>query len=472
MDKSVLLLLGGPVQADSSLAKALSAAGFVIEEADDLATARQIVADQEPDLILFPEELAEGDPFDFADEINGMAPDLPLILVGKKPTGELLLKSMHHHVLDYISLPVENERLLESVNRALGHKMGWERWLHKETGRLTGSLNRRLSELETILKQVDDGVIVLDPAERVIMINQVVRRALDLGKRETLGERAEDVFTNKEIHLALVADRPSNGRVEVEGKDGRFYSLRVTKIPEIGTVASLHDISYLKELDRLQGDFVNTVSHDLRSPLTAILGYVELIERSGDVNPQQAEFIQRVKSSVHATTDLIGDLLNLGRVEVGLVEDMESVRLQEVVAESFEAIMGRVEAKSQSLLMNTEDQTSNVVASPVQMRQVVDNLIGNAVKYTPEGGEIRVMLREEDGQVILHVADNGAGIPTEEQGRIFEKFYRASNVDKEEPGTGLGLAIVKTVVDNHRGRIWVDSKPGGGSIFTVVLPVE
>lgn len=468
----ILLLLGEALQAQSSLAQSLSAAGYQVMEAGDLEAARKIVAESEPELVLFPDELSWGDSFDFADEVSEQNPNLPLILVGKPPTGELLLKGMHHRFVDYLSLPVEQDRLLKAIRRAHDRKLGWERWLRKETGQLTGSLNRRLSELETILKQVDDGIIVLDPAERVVMLNRTMRRAFDLGDEDVLGKGLDEVFSHEELLLALASGETGDGRLEVEGRDGRFYSLRVTKIREIGTVASLHDISYLKELDRLKGDFVSTVSHDLRSPLTAILGYVELIERAGEVNDQQAEFIRRVKSSVHATTDLIGDLLNLGRVEVGIVEDMQSINLQEIVSESVEAIAGRVEQKSQSLRMNLQGKVPNIVGSPVQLRQAVDNLIGNAVKYTPEEGEIRVLLREEDEQVILHVADNGPGIPTDEQGRIFEKFYRASNVDEDVPGSGLGLAIVKSVVDNHRGRIWLDSKPGDGSIFTLVLPVE
>jgi two-component system NtrC family sensor kinase len=367
---------------------------------------------------------------------------------------------------------VEERRLFEAVERALAHRQGWERWLHKETGRLTGSLKQQLSELETILKQVDDGVLVLDRGGRLMMINRAVREAFGLDAREIVGLTPEEIFDNGELVAALSKDdSASSSHVEIETPDGRFYNLRQTYIPEIGTVASLHDISYLKELDRLKGDFVNTVSHDLRSPLTAILGYVELIERAGEVNKQQAEFIRRVKTSVHATTDLINDLLNLGRLEVGIVEDMHTLQLQDIVGGSVEAIMARVEQRGQTLRMAVDGKVSSVTGSPVQLRQVVDNLISNAVKYTPEGGEIRVMLREEDGQVILHVADNGPGIPTEDQGQIFDKFYRASNVSDEVQGTGLGLAIVKTVVDHHHGRIWVDSKSGKGSIFTVVLPV-
>jgi two-component system NtrC family sensor kinase len=258
--------------------------------------------------------------------------------------------------------------------------------------------------------------------------------------------------------------------MELQSPDGKVYDLRFSRIDEVGTVVSLHDISNLKQLDSLRKDFVNTVSHDLRSPLTAILGYVELIERAGPVTPQQSEFIKRVKSSVHTTTDLIDDLLNLGRVEVGLLDEMTPVDLKLVIAQSIEALQSAIQAKDQTLKFADAGVLSPVLGSRTQLGQVVNNLIGNASKYTQAGGEIRVMLREEQNQLILHVADNGPGVPVEEQSKIFERFYRASNSGKEQ-GTGLGLAIVKTIVENHRGRIWVDSKVGEGSIFTVVLPV-
>jgi len=224
-------------------------------------------------------------------------------------------------------------------------------------------------------------------------------------------------------------------------------------------------------LDKLKGDFVNTVSHDLRSPLTAILGYVELIERAGKVNAQQAEFIRRVKTSVHATTNLIDDLLNLGRVEVGALDELAPVNMKLLVVNMMTDLQPAVQAKGQTLHLGKTASLPPVLGSRTHLSQLVDNLIGNAVKYTPPGGKIRVTLRVEQKQLIIRVTDNGPGIPLEEQGRIFEKFYRASNVGKEVQGTGLGLAIVKTIVDNHRGRIWVDSKPGKGSVFTVVLPV-
>jgi two-component system NtrC family sensor kinase len=375
---------------------------------------------------------------------------------------------MQAGLVDYLDFPLHKTAALSAVKRGLEQKKLWEGWLKRETGRITGELHQQLWEMEAILRQVNDGVLVIDKANRVLMMNQALRQTFALGDADFTGEPVEKAVPNPGLMDALKSD---DERHEVQNQAGRVFHVRVSRIPEIGTVASLHDISYLKEVDRLKGEFVNTVSHDLRSPLTAILGYVELIERAGSVNPQQAEFISRVKSSVYATTNLIDDLLKLGRVEVGSLDEVTPVNIKLLVVNALAAFQLQVQEKGQTLQMAKTLELPSVLGSRTQLSQMVDNLVGNAVKYTPAGGKIRVMLREEQNQLIFHVADNGPGIPLEEQNRIFERFYRASNAPDGVPGTGLGLAIVKNIVDNHHGRIWVDSKPGKGAVFTVVLPI-
>lgn len=467
----ILVALADKSQRERLTESILAPAGYQPQVVNTCAEVREVARNQPMDMIFLGEQLPDGDVHELAAELWRSQPSLAIVLATQvRDTGELV-RVLGLGFNAAVRIPLREKEVLAIVDRSLKRRRGLERWLKRETGRVTGSLNRRLSELETILKQVDDGVIVLDTNHRVMMINQAVRKAFVLGNEEVLGRPVDEIFADEEMLLVLSDEHAGDSHLEVQGKDGRFFNMRVTRIPDVGIVASMHDISYLKELDQLKGDFVNTVSHDLRSPLTAILGYVELIERSGEVNEQQAEFINRVKSSVHSTTDLIGDLLNLGRVEVGMLEDVEAIQLKDLVTDVIEGQMARVESKHQTLRMAAKGKIPEVWGSRIQLKQAIDNLIANAVKFTPEKGEIRVMLRKEDSQVILHVADNGPGIPPEEQGRVFEKFYRATNMEGRVPGTGLGLAIVKRVVDNHRGRIWVDSKVGEGSIFTVVLPM-
>lgn len=471
MPKRLLLALPDALVARQLTRRVFEPAGYGVLLASNREEIQKTLRTRRTDLLFISDGLPDADPFQLAEELKLSHPTLPIVFLAKKSSREQLMRSIQLGFIDYLVMPVSKEAALEAARRGLDRKHRWDGWLKRETGRITGPLARRLSELESILEQVNDGVMLLDSENRILMVNPAMRRTFQLNSKSLQGKQAATVFANQEM-LRLIADGDEEtSHLEIQSPDGRTYDLRLSRIDEIGTVVSLHDISNLKQLDLLRKDFVNTVSHDLRSPLTAILGYVELIERAGPVTPQQSEFIKRVKSSVHTTTDLIDDLLNLGRVEVGLVDEMMPVDLKLVIAQALEGLQSQIQEKKQTLKLADTGAMAPVLGSRTQLGQVVNNLIGNAIKYTQPGGEVRVMLREEQNQVILHVADNGPGIPVEEQSKIFEKFYRASNTQAKEQGTGLGLAIVKTIVENHRGRIWVDSKVGEGSIFTVVLPV-
>jgi len=341
-----------------------------------------------------------------------------------------------------------------------------------ENARLYSQTEFERDKLENILTQIDDGVIVVSFDHKLLLVNPTVRNAFRLGDEDLTGKPMDSVFKDRDLIKAIKWESLDPQRIEIKADDDRYYRVQVNNIPNIGIVATLQDISYLKELDRIKTDFVTTVSHDLRSPLTAILGYVELIKRAGEVTEKQEEYIERVKTSVHSITGLITDLLNLGRIEVGLPDAYELVSLTPIVEQSLNGVQPRLTERNQTLILNLPEELPTVYGDPTQLRQMLDNLIGNAVKYTPDGGQITLRGMEEDGQVILQVEDNGRGIPLEDQAKIFDRFYRASNVDEDIPGTGLGLAITKRIVENHRGRIWVDSSEDLGSVFTVVLPTS
>jgi len=262
-----------------------------------------------------------------------------------------------------------------------------------------------------------------------------------------------------------------NYRDEIMLEDGRVFNALLTSIEDVGVIVAMQDITHLKELDRIKTDFVNTVSHDLRSPLTAILGYVELIERAGEINQQQREFVRRVQLSVRNITELINDLLDLGRIESGFDTRKEVVQILPIINFTLENFRNQIIEKNLKLDLSAEPELPKIFGDTTRLRQMMDNLVGNAIKYTPEGGKIQVSAHEENEQLIIRISDNGPGIPPADQPYIFDKFYRAGNVSNNISGTGLGLAIVKSIVENHQGRIWVDSSLGKGSKFTVVLPI-
>jgi two-component system NtrC family sensor kinase len=339
-----------------------------------------------------------------------------------------------------------------------------------ENAKLYSQTEVERKKYENILTQVEDGVIVVDHDLTLQMVNHTVVKAFGLEGRQLIGQPFEEVFTDRDLLMAIRGESLDPQRIEIRTSDNSYYRGQVTRVPDVGTVLALHDISYLKELDRLKTDFVNTVSHDIRTPLTSILGYVELIKRGGEVNDLQSDYIQRVQSSVHHITRLISEVLDLGRIEIGISTDFSRVSLKQIIKQTLVEQQQLIKEQDQTLEVSLPSELPDVFGDATQLRQMLENLLGNAMKYTPMGGKISFSIQVEKEQVIFQVADTGCGIPLEEQSKIFDRFYRGTNVAPEVSGTGLGLAITKSVVENHRGRIWVDSIIDKGSVFTVVLP--
>jgi two-component system phosphate regulon sensor histidine kinase PhoR len=323
------------------------------------------------------------------------------------------------------------------------------------------------AQFETILSEMVDGVVVVDFNGRVVLMNSPARAALKVETPHPAGQLLNELVENAEVRAFL---RGENQRGEIKLEDGRVFNAHATCIASVGCVLVMQDITPLKELDRIKSDFVNAVSHDLRSPLTAILGYVELIGRVGPVNEQQADFIRRIQFGVHSITALITDLLDLGRIEAGFDEQKEPTHLATVIKFAVEDAQSQADAKQLTIQTQVAPDVPNVLANPPRLRQMLSNLINNAIKYTPAGGGVHVAARVENGTIVLTVSDSGVGIPAVDLPYVFNKFYRAANIRDTHQGTGLGLSIVKSIVENHGGRIWVDSKPGEGTTFTVILP--
>lgn len=369
--------------------------------------------------------------------------------VDNRSAGRILSRE-HVKVLqalsDYAAIAIENAQLYE----------------HSETER---------QKLETILTEIKSGALVIDQDNRILIVNPTAREILDISA-DPIGKPVFQVVKNQQILGLLRISGSQPRREEVELSDGRIFHALRTPVIGVGQAVIMQDITHLKELDRIKSEFVTTVSHDLRSPLTAILGYVELIERAGDVNDQQREFIRRVQNSVEQITSLVTDLLDLGRIEAGLDTAKERIPIVVIARHAIESLRAVAEDKSIKLDISMPEITPFVYGDPVRMRQMIGNLIENAVKYTPEQGVISFTMEPEQDQVIMRVNDNGPGIPPSDLPYVFDKFFRASNAPDSLPGTGLGLSIVKSIVESHNGRVWVDSKLGNGTSFSVVLPLD
>ncbi len=341
-----------------------------------------------------------------------------------------------------------------------------------ENARLYAATEKERDTLNTILRDTEDSIIVVDNDGKVLFVNPAACRTFNLSASRTQGRPLAEVIDHREV-VELFDKEARSGRsrrTEIALSDGRYLHAQLTIVRGVGRVVVMQDITHLKELDRIKSEFVTTVSHDLRSPLTSILGYIELVRRSGPLNAQQQMFLDRIVSSVQSITALISDLLELGKIEAGFDEDREPVCLAKVFRDAIETLRPSWEAKRHTVQVRLPDDAPPVLGNPLRLRQVANNLLENAIKYTPDGGQIRVMLETEGDFQVVRVADTGIGIAPKDLPYIFDKFYRADEAIEHYDGTGLGLSIVKGIVERHNGRIWVDSQVGQGTVFTIMLP--
>jgi len=340
-----------------------------------------------------------------------------------------------------------------------------------ENARLYWQADSERAKLDTILREIEDAVIVTDADLRLLLANNAARSAFDLTD-VALGQPLADVIPLKSV-LDLFDQRKLRSqawRADIVLADGRTLQGQLSVLSGIGYGAVLHDITRLKELDKIKSEFVSIVSHDLRTPLTAIRGYVELLPRVGPLNEQQRDFVARVEYSMTNIVSLISDLLDIGRVEAGVDWEMKPLALDAIVHDAVEELQSEA-AKAQHHLTAQLAPLSPALGNARRLRQVVNNLVGNALKYTPAGGQVSVIAREDGEFLFLQVRDTGIGIALEDQRHIFDKFYRVrSDATERISGSGLGLSIVKAIIEKHNGRVWVESEPGKGSTFTVVLP--
>jgi PAS domain S-box-containing protein len=477
MPKSDLVLLAlDDEQSLQLFDRALTAVSYHVAIARDRAALNKALQESSPALVIIGQNFNGANELEIAAGMLERFPTLPVLLLLLKDSPEIVKKAIHIGVSDCLYAPLRIDEIMKTVENSIKRADRIGDWTRREVNRTTARLQQRVDELQkfdTIIEHIEDGVIILDEQSHLLLINPAARRAFGVWQDDAVrGKPVDEVLPHPDLKILLNQgfNNPMSHN-EITFDDGRVLAAQCTSIPRIGVAVTMQDITYFKQIDHLKNEFVHTVSHDLRSPLTAILGYVDLLDRVGPVNDQQGEYIHRVKNSVHSITTLVNDLLELGRIEAGFDSHKEVVHLEGIIRYALETLSGQVSDKKLNLHLNLAMEIPQMRGNPIRLRQMLDNLIGNAIKYTPEGGEITIDLEAQNDQVILRISDNGPGIPPADQPHIFEKFYRASNVPKGVGGSGLGLAIVKSIVDNHQGRIWVDSLLGKGSSFTVVFPL-
>jgi signal transduction histidine kinase len=255
-------------------------------------------------------------------------------------------------------------------------------------------------------------------------------------------------------YLAMASDMTADGRT-------------------VGRVCILRDVTQLKQIDTLKSEFVSTVSHDLRSPLTLMRGYASMLEMAGELNEQQKNYVRMIMQGVDNMSKLVNNLLDLGRIDFGVGLEVESIPVLDMIERVTSSL--QYQAKQKKISLGVEiprDLPHAVEADQALLYQALYNLVENALKYTPEGGIVTIRLQPSPASLTFAVQDSGIGIPEADLPRLFEKFYRGSNREAlAQRGTGLGLAIVKSIAERHSGKVWVESELGKGSTFHLQIPL-
>ena len=320
------------------------------------------------------------------------------------------------------------------------------------------------------------GVLHLDAGRRVDRANARAHALLDVAPGRLLGRTVMETFVDARVE-ALVDGVPEGGSATGEVRAGagepRIAVLRVHRLPEGGTWIILEDVTELRRLQQIRAEFIDNLSHELRTPLTTVSLLAETLARdaeTADVPPRMRDRISKVEVETGHLVQMVNELLDLARIEGGtplrLADDVDLARLATASVERL-----RLFAERQGVQLSVGAEPAPAVRGDEErLGQVFVNLVHNAVKFSPEGGEVRVQVRPAGGEVVASVSDHGIGISSVDRARIFERFYKADRARVRGGGTGLGLAIARHVVERHGGRIWVESEEGRGSTFSFAIP--
>lgn len=342
------------------------------------------------------------------------------------------------------------------------------------------SLEDDQQQLRAILAGMIEGVVALDAQQRILFANERAAQLLEFGPAPVVGRRLWEVVRQRAVlelvGQALAASEPLQQELDWKGKNDRSLALQVTPLPRPpsrGVVVVLHDISELRRLERLRQEFIANVSHELKTPLAVIVPCVEtLLDGAIDDVEHRGGFLEQIAEQSYRLHALVMDMLSLARVESGSeLIDLQPLPLAPLVATCLDRHKARADSKRQVLEAAPGLDGLTIWADEEAFSHILDNLVDNAVKYTPEEGRITVRGYAADHQVCLEVVDTGIGIPERDLPRIFERFYRVDKArSRELGGTGLGLSIVKHLTQAMKGTIAARSQLGHGSTFTLRLP--
>lgn len=402
----------------------------------------------------------------------------------------LLLKTsfLHATLLSFTGIALVffffRKRLLREIQSHYVKKL---ETVNSAWGKTVDQISRERDHLQKVLNEMTEGVLVVDERNRIRMANDALKTLFSL-PREVLGKSLLELIRHSELEEATrqTIETGKSNSFELILPSSPQKSFEVNVIPMAsgwrdasedkkgkGAIVVFHDISRLKELERIRQDFVANVSHELRTPLTTIKGYAETLLEGALKEEIAPSFLQVILKHTDRLTKIVEDLLMISKIESRESPlSLEPIPLSEILAETLEVVAENAKKKKIAIITSGLPDSLLVKADRNYVEQILINLLDNAIKYNREGGKILISATlTPQKEVQIAIQDNGIGIPREDLLRIFERFYRVDKGrSKELGGTGLGLSIVKHLVQAQGGRVWAESQPGEGSTFYFTLP--
>ena len=347
------------------------------------------------------------------------------------------------------------------------------------------NLEQESKRLHSILSYMTDGVLATNRRGKITMINDMAKKQLGVQKEDVLNKSILELLKiEDEYELRDLITQIPELMIDSQDGNGEYLSLRV-RFALIrresgfisGLVAVLHDTTEQEKEERERRLFVSNVSHELRTPLTSVKSYLEALDEGALSEPVAPDFIKVSLDETNRMMRMVTDLLHLSRIDNATSHlDVEMINFTAFITfilNRFDKMRGPDEEKKYELVRDYPITSVWIEIDTDKMTQVIDNILNNAIKYSPDGGKITVTMKTTDDQMILSISDQGLGIPKQDLPRIFDRFYRVDRArSRAQGGTGLGLAIAKEIIKQHEGFIWAKSEYGKGSTFTIVLPYD
>ncbi|MFS9080428.1 cell wall metabolism sensor histidine kinase VicK [Streptococcus mitis] len=347
------------------------------------------------------------------------------------------------------------------------------------------NLEQESKRLHSILSYMTDGVLATNRRGKITMINDMAKKQLGVQKEEVLNKSILELLKiEDEYELRDLITQVPELMIDSQDDNGEYLSLRV-RFALVrresgfisGLVAVLHDTTEQEKEERERRLFVSNVSHELRTPLTSVKSYLEALDEGALSEPVAPDFIKVSLDETNRMMRMVTDLLHLSRIDNATSHlDVELINFTAFITfilNRFDKMRGPDEEKKYELVRDYPITSVWIEIDTDKMTQVIDNILNNAIKYSPDGGKITVTMKTTDDQMILSISDQGLGIPKQDLPRIFDRFYRVDRArSRAQGGTGLGLSIAKEIIKQHKGFIWAKSEYGKGSTFTIVLPYD